>query len=279
MNSRTGLLLLVSFVALPAAANPAAPCSETWLRSVDEKVATGDGAGHGPDVGSDEWKSVVEFKLGLRGQPGVPSRSSEAWCRYIDERLNARTAAGKTGERRAASGPSFDCSKVAARSIEALICADASLSALDRTLSGTYSAALKKAANEHPPTLKAEQTGWIKGRNECWKSDDKNACVQDEYVRRIAELNARYRLVAARGPVFLACDGNAANEVVVTFFETDPPTMIAEYGDSTSLMFLAQSGSGAKYQGRNESYWEHQGEASVTWGFNAPEMRCKEKAK
>ena len=51
--------------------------------------------------------------------------------------------------------------------------------------------------------------------------------------------------------------------------------MIAERGDSVSLMFVQPSGCGARYQGRNESFWEHQGEALVTWGYGAVEMRCK----
>ena len=40
--------------------------------------------GHGPDIGSGEWKSVVEFKLGIRGNPDVPDRDSQEWCSYID---------------------------------------------------------------------------------------------------------------------------------------------------------------------------------------------------
>jgi hypothetical protein len=50
-------------------------------------VTTGDGQGHGPDIGSDEWRSVVEFKLGIRGNPAVPSRASREWCHYIDEQV------------------------------------------------------------------------------------------------------------------------------------------------------------------------------------------------
>ena len=174
-----------------------------------------------------------------------------------------------------ATGPSYDCDKAEANSIEEMICEDNVLSALDRKLSVIYSAAAKKATNEHPPVLKAEQRGWIKGRNECWKSNDKRACVQDEYQRRIVELQARYRLVQGNGPVRFICDENPANEVIVTFFQTDPPTLIAERGDSVSLMYLQPSGSGTKYQGRNETFWEHQGEASITWGYGAPQMRCK----
>jgi membrane-bound inhibitor of C-type lysozyme len=99
--------------------------------------------------------------------------------------------------------------------------------------------------------------------------------VEEEYQRRIAELQARYRLVPGTGPVTYACDGNPANEVVVTFFKTDPPTMIAERGDSVSLMYLQPAASGAKYQGRNESFWEKGAEALVTWGYGAAEMRCE----
>ena len=70
----------------PETSNAAAatPCSDAWYRSIEAQVPTGDGQQHGPDVGSDEWKSVVEFKLGIRGAPGVPGRDSSAWCGYID---------------------------------------------------------------------------------------------------------------------------------------------------------------------------------------------------
>jgi hypothetical protein len=59
-------------------------CSSEWYQSIEETVTTGDGHGHGPDVGSDEWRSVIEFKLGIRGTPTIPQRDSEAWCQYID---------------------------------------------------------------------------------------------------------------------------------------------------------------------------------------------------
>jgi uncharacterized protein len=176
-----------------------------------------------------------------------------------------------------AASPAFDCTQVEAGSIEEIICKDDKLAALDRKLAEVYGAASKKAVNEHPPVIKAEQRGWIKGRNDCWKNDDRRRCVEDAYVLRIAELQARYRLVAVTGPVFYACDGDPRNEVAATFFKTDPPTLIAERGDQSSLMYLQPSGSGSKYQGRNESLWEHQGEAIITWGYGSPEMHCKRK--
>ena len=174
----------------------------------------------------------------------------------------------------AESGPSFDCGKVEAGSIEALICADEGLAALDRVMAGVYRQASERATNEHPPVLRAEQRGWIKGRNDCWKSDDVRACVETSYRLRIAELQARYRLVEFTGPVFYACDGDPRNEIVVTFFPTDPPTLVAERGDSVSLMYLEPSASGSKYRGRNETLWVKGAEALITWGYEAPEMRC-----
>ena len=60
-------------------------CTESWYQSVELAIPSGDGMGHGPDIGSEEWKSVVEFKLGIRGKPEVPDRNSQEWCSYIDD--------------------------------------------------------------------------------------------------------------------------------------------------------------------------------------------------
>ena len=180
-----------------------------------------------------------------------------------------------TGIARAAEQSSFNCKKVETGSMADLICRDAELKRLDRKMAGVYAAASRKAKNEHPPVLKAEQRGWIKGRDDCWKSEDKKDCLQRSYQDRIAELQARYRLVEHTGPFTFVCDGNPSNEVVITYFKTEPSTLIAEHGDSVSLMTVQPSGSGARYQGRNESFWEHQGIAKIIWGYQVPEMTCK----
>ncbi|SFM71541.1 MliC family protein [Marinobacter zhejiangensis] len=186
-----------------------------------------------------------------------------------------RPAAELTSTPSLSFSPSFPCDQVGDGSIEAMICGDEQLSALDRELDGVYAAASKLAQNEQPPMLAAEQRGWISGRNDCWKATDQRECVRTEYERRIAELQARYRLVEFDGPVSFSCDGNPANEVVVTFFHTAPATLIAERGDSVSVMYLQPDENGSRYQGRNESFWEHQGQAVITWGYGAPEMQCQ----
>ncbi|WP_432470374.1 hypothetical protein [Amphritea sp. HPY] len=60
------------------------PCSAEWFTSVEDRLGTGDSEGHGPDIGSLEWKSVVEFKLGIRNKPNTPDPASRRWCSYID---------------------------------------------------------------------------------------------------------------------------------------------------------------------------------------------------
>jgi len=174
-----------------------------------------------------------------------------------------------------ASSPSFDCQSVEVGSIEDMVCKDDELATLDRKLADIYASARQIAVNEHPPILKAEQRGWIKGRNDCWKSHDRRKCVEESYRLRIAEIQARYRLLPVTETVRYVCEGNPANEVIATFFQTDPPTVIAERGDSVSMMYLQPSGSGAKYQGRNEILWEHHGEARIVWGYDAREMNCQ----
>lgn len=171
------------------------------------------------------------------------------------------------------TAPTFDCSKASGKA-QTLICSDPELAALDHQLGSVYAAASAKATNQHPSLLKVEQRGWIKGRDDCWKSDDVRGCVRDSYRTRIAELQARYQLVAAVGPVFYTCNGRDADEVIATFYATEPASAVVERGDRSVVMYRQPSASGAKYAGPNETLWEKGGEAMVSWGYQAPTMRC-----
>lgn len=175
-----------------------------------------------------------------------------------------------------AKGPAFDCSK-AQGEVEQLICSDEGLAALDRRLDEAYKAALAKARDGVPQFLRTEQRGWIKGRNECWKARDgtyltaswqaKNVrdCIEGNYKVRISDLQATMRLVPPKGPVFFACENNPANEIVATFFGTDPPTVRLERGDKTVTAWLVPAGSGSKYEGQNVEFRTKGREATVTW--------------
>ena len=52
-----------------------------------------------------------------------------------------------------------------------------------------------------------------------------------------------------------------------------PASLLAERGDSVALMH--QVVNGAKYHGQNNLFCEHQGQATIRWGFEAPELHCK----
>jgi len=174
-----------------------------------------------------------------------------------------------------AAEPSFNCAQVKKGSVEALVCTDEDLASLDRSLALVYAEAIGQIGEEQSAGFRAEQRGWIKGRDECWKSSDARLCARDQYVQRIAEIQARFQMVPVTGPVTYRCDDSGQSVIYVTYFATEPPTLIAECGGRTSLMYLQPSGSGTRYAGRNESLWEHQGEAMVTWGYDTPEMRCR----
>lgn len=179
----------------------------------------------------------------------------------------------------AGASPSFDCRKVGRGSVADQVCRDEELARLDRKLATVYAAARRKASAERPPTLTAEQRGWVKGRDDCGKSEDRRGCVVESYRRRTAELQARYRLVPGVGPVRYACAGNPANEIVVNLFATDPPVLIAERGDQVSTMFRSNAAAAAGYVGRNESFREEGTDAVVRWGYGTPEMRCTRAAR
>ncbi len=225
--------------------------------------------------------SMAEFATLAPDERAKREAASPRWCKVeIAGRfgwVEGRELAEGPCRSPRASAPSFDCRKPRNSSAEELVCRDPELAALDRRMAVVYAAALKKAASEKPPLLKALQRGWVKGRDDCWKEADRRACVKDRYVRWSAELEAKYRLVPARGPAYFTCENNRANELVVTRFTTDPPTLIAERGDESSLMFrdIPPRGGAVSWSGRNESIVEEaNGTMRVVWGYQATPITC-----
>ena len=170
----------------------------------------------------------------------------------------------------AAETPAFDCAK-ASGEVETLICEDADLAALDHELAAVYTESLRKltgAADEKSAvkSLKAHQRGWIKGRNDCWKAEDKLGCTENAYKTRIAELRARYGLVPGSEPVFYVCNRNRADEIVATYYRTDPEAVRLERGDSQVIALQARAASGVRYVADfGIVFWEKGGEALVEW--------------
>lgn len=175
--------------------------------------------------------------------------------------------------------PSFDCAQ-AEQEVESLICKDSELAGLDQKLDGVYQTVLKRAA-QFPPQdfahFKTEQVDWIKGRNDCTKVEGSaiTECVKNSYVDRIAQLQATFGLVASQKPVFFACENNPANEIVATFYKTEPPTVRLERGDSMAIAYLRPAASGARYEGPDVMFWTKGTEAMVEWKGEA--LGCQAK--
>lgn len=175
-----------------------------------------------------------------------------------------------------AEGPTFDCAR-AQGEVEMLICDDPALAALDHELDAAYKAATAKARGPVATELRETQRGWISGRKDCWKAngaktwitatwtvDTVKGCVDAHYRLRTSELQALWQLVPPK-TVSYACQNNPANEIVASFFETDPPTIRLERGDRAVTMWLVGPATAGKYEGQNVSL-EHRGNAlKVSW--------------
>ena len=89
-----------------------------------------------------------------------------------------------------AASPSFNCDE-AIHEAEQFICKDAELARLDRSMNELYAEVLASLPASERKRLKAEQRGWVKGRDDCWKSSDMRGCIADSYRDRIDELEDR----------------------------------------------------------------------------------------
>lgn len=189
-----------------------------------------------------------------------------------------------------AQGPTFNCAK-AQGEVEKTICSDASLAALDRQLDTVYKAAAAKAQGKLATRLREDQRGWVKSRNDCWKANGQQtwitatwtvnsvkACIEAQYRLRTSELQALWRLLPPK-TVSYACQNNPANEVIVSFFETDPPTIRLERGDRTKTLWRVGAASDGKYEGQNVSLVHQGSELKLSWldtdTGKSDELQCK----
>ncbi|NJN47185.1 MAG: DUF1311 domain-containing protein [Candidatus Competibacteraceae bacterium] len=170
-----------------------------------------------------------------------------------------------------AGKPSFNCEK-ADGSVEEMICKDDDLADLDQKMAETYKTALDKAPQEELKTLKAFQRGWVKGRNDCWKAEDARNCVQSNYESRITELQIAYGDQEVPTPVNFTCE-DGTGITAVFYQDTQLPAAVLTRIPDQVVALLSPSGSGAKYEGQNVTFWTKGDEAMVTW--NDEEFTCQ----
>ncbi|QIR13563.1 lysozyme inhibitor LprI family protein [Shewanella aestuarii] len=151
-----------------------------------------------------------------------------------------------------AASPTFDCAK-AQGEVEQLICQSDELSQLDQQLLPLYRQVLSLLDEQDAKVFKAKQRGWIKGRNDCWKANDKNQCIQYEYQIRLTELQIASASVEVPAKTLYQC---ADQRLITAYFYNN--TAIAAVVFTVSgpqltptqphLGLIVPSASGAKYQ-------------------------------
>ncbi|MGO4303399.1 MliC family protein [Cupriavidus sp. RAF12] len=184
-----------------------------------------------------------------------------------------------------AASPSFDCKK-ADSEIEQLVCKDNTLARLDKETTRLYGLALdaRSLGTASKKTLIAEQRGWIKGRNDCWKANDPRACTTTSYVNRIYTLRQNYAGARTRddkgistGPFTIRCPGVDA-AIAGTFVQTDPGYAYLTWLDQQWLLQQTRSASGARYTAKADAgeamFWDKGPDALFTLP-GKPEMNCR----
>ncbi|GAA3851731.1 MliC family protein [[Pseudomonas] carboxydohydrogena] len=150
-----------------------------------------------------------------------------------------------------ASPAGFDCAKANTR-IEKIVCGNPTLAMLDRETTRVLTLTREDASVSQPNILK-DQDNWLKQRNECLSSTDRERCLADSYVGRISALRADSPTARAAkagislGPFNAECDnGNAS--LTVVFVNSKPSYAYVAGRKDAIVLKQALSGSGARYE-------------------------------
>ena len=170
-----------------------------------------------------------------------------------------------------AASPAFSC-KRAANAAQRMICNDDALAALDRKLADVYGTAVKTPSPYDDLNLR--QRNWVRARDDCWRDANFRECIEHAYVHRIAELQTRYKLVAAKSTVRYTCPGAQPDELTVTFFSTDPPSAVLDNGGVSVLTLFSRASWTPRYEAEQVSFRERGREATLVWADRNKEIAC-----
>jgi uncharacterized protein len=267
---------LVSTITVTNAPIRASPESSQGWRNLIVSVRGGGAGSHDAELAFD-GKSYpanptvasprVKTATGTSGDVIIKAFSS------FQEAKPFPAGASASASQAAGSGPSFDCAK-ASSAVEKAVCADAGLSALDRTLGDAYAKAMREWPEPTRVKQRAAQRAWVTQRNGCAKASDVKACLDGVYRRRTIEIQITSGQLTAPTPVVFVCKGQESQPFTIAFYnQTDPKSAVVTMGNRQAVVLSSPSGSGARYSGPDAEFWEHQGEATVTWGKD--KFTCK----
>lgn len=226
-------------------------------------------AGGGGEIVIKVFDNFTDAKP-LRASAGTPSPEGTS----KPSRSSGESKAAPDPPTAGSAGPSFECAK-ATTVVEKAICGDPKLASLDRQVASAYTSALGKWDDQTRNRERASQRAWMAHRDRCAKSEEIAACIAASYQQRAIELQIKSGQLTAPKPVSFVCKGRENEPFTIAYYsETDPSSAVITMGDRQAVALAVRSGSGAHYVGPDVDFWEHQGEASVTWTGGA-KMICK----
>jgi uncharacterized protein len=159
------------------------------------------------------------------------------------------------------------------RNVDLLVQQDAALSALDRQL-GDAVADAGRTPWPGRGQLAGDQRRWMSSRGQCLSTADPRGCLANLYVTRIAQLSSDAGLPPARLPFRFRCDGDPPLGFTITYYATNPSTLVAQRRDRKIVMVQQPMASGIRYAAPGATYAEHQGVSWITWPGQPRPLRC-----
>lgn len=111
----------------------------------------------------------------------------------------------------------------------------------------------------------AEQQRWQTDLETCRQQTDIKMCLEFAYLKRIAQLQAQFALVASEGPVHYRCEG-IEQPVALTFYATNPPLLTFVQNERHSLAWMMPTSGGINYEGDGVNFLERKGGGELTLG-------------
>jgi uncharacterized protein len=180
--------------------------------------------------------------------------------------LCGSVAAMLSGVVSAQTSTGLDCSKAVSTTAK-MVCSDKGLAALDGTMSDLY-----RASGQSPEVI-AQQRRDLFRSDQCSAASDARACVESAYHRRIIALEIEQKKAGSAKSATLDCGAGKKALKALFYNGTEPASVMLIYGNDHAVALVAMSGSGSRYTAPGIEYWEHQGEAAVTW--RGAKMTCR----
>ena len=129
-----------------------------------------------------------------------------------------------------------------------------------------FDKAMRDWSPDERTAQRAAQRNWIAGLNACATSRTPRTCFESSFRQRLVEVQIQSGQLEAAKPVGFVCKGRESEPMTATYYnQTDPKSALITFGKRQVIAFIAPSASGTRYLGEEIEFWEHQGEALVTW--------------